>query len=329
MVMKLVYRKIVVAIFVLLFSGIHTTVVAQAEKTKEKFRKASKKIERGFKSDNKDTLAQGYFDLGENYYQKGDLIKSESYYQKSKDLFEKMPDAEGIAKSSRALGKVQEELHKKMDALKNYYTAQTNNAKTGDIGSSVLNGNDITRLSKPDSIQVQQKILKENINLGLINKDTNEIVTNYSLMADMSVQNNWTDTAVGAYRKAYDFSKNNPSQALRYNQLITDVYLKDKNYPKAIETKQEILKEGFVQNSTLTKATEITSLAAIYILKNEDSTATRLLNEAYAISVENGHTLEAKKCVEKLDSIFQQQWEKGNEPETVQGFFECFTRDHY
>lgn len=310
MVMKLVYRKIVVAIFVLLFSGIHTTVVAQAEKTKEKFRKASKKIERGFKSDNKDTLAQGYFDLGENYYQKGDLIKSESYYQKSKDLFEKMPDAEGIAKSSRALGKVQEELHKKMDALKNYYTAQTNNAKTGDIGSSVLNGNDITRLSKPDSIQVQQKILKENINLGLINKDTNEIVTNYSLMADMSVQNNWTDTAVGAYRKAYDFSKNNPSQALRYNQLITDVYLKDKNYPKAIETKQEILKEGFVQNSTLTKATEITSLAAIYILKNEDSTATRLLNEAYAISVENGHTLEAKKCVEKLDSIFQHNGKK-------------------
>jgi Histidine kinase len=299
--MHIAFLRVRVLLFLLLFCSIATPVFAQQTTSEKKFSKASRKIESGYEKGNPDTLASGYFDL----YEKGDLLKSESYYQKSKTLYEKSNDAEGIARSSRALAIVQEDLHKNKEAISNYSTAQLNSNKTGDVRSNTLNANDIGRLSRPDSLQVQQRFLLDNINFGISNKDTNEIVNGFSRMGDISLKNKQKYFAVNAFESAYKFSANNPVQALKYNQRITDLYLQDKNFPKAIEAKQEILKQAYVQGSTQLKAQEITSLAEIYVQQKDDNTAIRLLNESYQLSVKNGHTLEAKKCIEKLDSIYQ------------------------
>lgn len=294
----------------LLCGSLHTHLYAQVtESSTDKIKTASKKVEKGFEKNNPDTLAQGYFDLGESYFLKGEFSKSEYYYQRSKAAYEKISNAEGIAKSSRALAKVQEEMHKDKEAIVNYNTAQLNNVKTGDYFGNTLNGNDINRLRKTDSA-TQRKFLYDNINLSLQKKDTNEVIAGFTRMAAIGLQNNSTNTVVNAYNSAYNLSKNKPEMALRFNQQITDAYLKEKNFSQAIETKQEVLDEPFVQNSTKLKATEITSMADIYIQKKEDSTAIRLLNEAYSLSVKNGHTMEAKRCVEKLDSIFQNAGKK-------------------
>jgi hypothetical protein len=299
------YTNLLSTLLLFLLSSGLWPVCAQASKEKERFKKASKKLERGFEKNNSDTLAQGYFELGENYYQKGELEKSELYFLRSKTQYEKIPDAEGIAKSSRALAKVQEELHKDKEAINSYNTAQQNSAKAGDSNANALNLNDITRLSKPDSFVVQQKVLLANIGLGIKNKDTGEIVSNYSRMGALNLQNNATKSALGAYNNAYQFSKNMPQQAVRFNQLITDVYVKDKNFSKAIETKKAVLAEPFVQNSTRLQASEIGLLAEIYLKKNETDSAIGLLKESYQLAVNNAHTLEARNSIEKLDSIYQ------------------------
>lgn len=296
-------------ILLLFYGSIETNLYAQ-EKIQEVYKKASRKVEKGLQKNNRDTLAQGYFDLGESYYQKGEFAKSETYYQKAKALFEKIGDAEGIAKSSRALAIVQEDQHKDKEALNNYNIAEVNNAKTGDSNSIMQNRNDMRRLLKPDSIKVQQKYLLDNINIGIKNRDTNAIITNYLRAADMGLTNKAAFTTLSNYDSVNSYFKNKPSQALRYNQMLTNNYLQEKNYLKAIETKKQVLSEDFVQGSTQIQASEITSLADIYIQKKEDSTAIRLLNESYALSVKNGHTLEAKKCIEKLDSIFQSAGKK-------------------
>ncbi|MEI9810114.1 MAG: tetratricopeptide repeat protein [Bacteroidota bacterium] len=139
---------------------------------------------------------------------KGELPKSETYYQKSKALFEKIDDAEGIAKSSRALAKVQEDLNKNKDAIGNYTTAQANNFKTGDINANKLNGNDIDRLLRPDSAKIQERLLQKNINLGISSKDTSEIVSGYSRMGNINLKNNKPTIARDAFNNAYKFSKN-------------------------------------------------------------------------------------------------------------------------
>jgi tetratricopeptide (TPR) repeat protein len=308
------YLQIMIVIL-LVYNSVTGIAFAQAEvtpgkKTSSKVQRASKKIEQGITENNRDTLAQGYFDLGESYYQKGDLEKSEGYYQKSKTLYEAIKDPEGIAKSSRALAKVQEDLHKNKEAVGNYTVAQENNLKTGDITSNALNKNDISRLTKPDSGNVQERFLRDNIAIGRMNKDTQLIAANFSKIADINLKHNNTKLAVGNFNNAFKISQNSPEKALYYNQRIADLYLKDNNFGKAIETKKEAFQQSYVQNSTQLQAREINSLADIYIKKKEDSTAVRLLRESYAISVNNGHTLEAKECIEKLDSIFQSHGKK-------------------
>lgn len=272
---------------------------------KKKIKSASKKIESGLEKGNKDTVASGYFDLGETYYQQGDLPKSESYYQKSKDLYEKAGDPEGVARSSRALARVQEDQHKNKEAIKNYDVAQSNNLKVGDFNSNALNRNDIGRLLSSDSLQMQQKFLRDNLSRSLMKKDTSEIVSNLNRMGYVNIQANRPAEALGSYTTAYKYSLNVPTQAMFYNQKIADVYTSAKKYDSAIQTKKQLLEQPFVQNSTAIKAKEITSLADIYLQKKEDSTAIRLLTESYQLSVRNGHTLEARRSIERLDSIYQ------------------------
>src|SRR5436190_7118461 len=277
-------------------------VTAQAN-IGRKVKRASGKIESGIEKNNPDTLAGGYFDLGESYYQNGELGKAEIYYQKAKTMFEKTGDAAGIAKSSRALAKAQEDLKRNKEALGNYNTGRDNSA--GDITLNTLNGNDISRLSKPDSVLLQERLIQSNIDLGIKNGDTGEIVTNFSRMGELNLKNKKTTGAINAFKQAYQFSINNPGQAMKFNDIITDVYLQNKNFSKAIETKKDFLGQGYVQSSSQLKAREITSLADIYIQKKEDTTAIQLLNESYDLSVKNGHTLEARTSIERLDSIFQ------------------------
>ena len=200
---------------------------------------------------------------------------------------------------------MQEDLNKNKEAKINYNTAQANTIITGDSVNNKLNANDFGRLSKPDSFIFQKRALQDNIALSWANKDTVDLINAYSRMADIDLKNYGFAGAVQSYNNVYKLSQNKPELALRFNQKITDVYLKQKNFAQAIETKKQVLEEPFVKNSTQIKASEITSLADIYIQKKEDSTAITLLRESYNISVKNGHTLEAKKCVEKLDSIFR------------------------
>jgi tetratricopeptide (TPR) repeat protein len=174
-----------IGIAFLLFAG--ANAYSQANST-EKKKRASKKVEVAFKKDNKDTLAQGYFDLGETYYHSGDIIKSENYYKKARDLFERVKDADGVAKSSRALAIVQEDLKKTKEAIGNYNIAKENSRKIGDVSSNNLNDNDIDRLSGYFSIPVQQRLLQKNVNIGILKRDTNEIVTNYSRLGDLNLK---------------------------------------------------------------------------------------------------------------------------------------------
>lgn len=294
------------ALLLFLFTTQGSVTIAQASKENSgrKIKQASDKVRSGYQKNNTDTLAQGYYDLGESFYQKGEIAKSEGYYQKAKTLYENANDAEGIAKSSRALGRVQEDLNKNKQAIGNYNTARDNTLKTGDITNNTLNENDIRRLSS-DSLDVAESLIQGNIKLGLVNKDTSEIVSNFSRMGDIGFKKKDTSLALDGYGNAYNYSKNNPEQALRFSQRITDVYLQNKDYNKAIESKQELLNEPFVLNSTKVQAKEIVSLADIYLLKHQDSTALRLLNDSYLLAVRNGHTLEAKSSVEKLDSLFR------------------------
>ena len=87
---KTLKKNLVISVIIGLLSAIGIPAAAQ---TSGKVQKASKKVQKGFANENVDTLAQGYYDLGETFYQKGELLKSENYFKKSRSLYESQKDA--------------------------------------------------------------------------------------------------------------------------------------------------------------------------------------------------------------------------------------------
>ncbi|MFN8292067.1 MAG: histidine kinase, partial [Chitinophagaceae bacterium] len=239
---------------------------------------------------------------------------SEGLYQKAKKLYESMDDAEGAAKSSRALAKVQEDLHKNEQAIVNYTAAKDNSLRTGNGTANQLNSNDAYRLKLSDSLPVTESLMVQNLKLGFVNQDTNEIINGFSRIGALNLKKKNTAGAVTAFNNAYKwsarFSTASAVQTLAFNQRIAETYMQTNDFQKAIETKRKALDEPFVKNSTQLQAKEITSLADIYLLKKEDTTALRLLHESYTLSVTNGHTLEAREAVERLDSMFRLKGQK-------------------
>lgn len=128
----------------------------------------------------------------------------------------------------------------------------------------------------------------------------------YSQMADINIQQRNIPKAEENLNNAYQISKEQaaPQQALEINQKLTDFYVDNKKFDKAIEAKKKVLKEDFVKENTEEKVNQIQELADIYIKKNDPQEAVNLLKNAYAIAIEKGHTLEAQKSVQKLDSLY-------------------------
>lgn len=301
--------------YILLFCLLTMNIVggtanAQNNQTVEQVKNASKKVKSGLEKENTDTLAQGYFELGETYYQQGDFVKSEAYYQKAKDIFLKQNNTPGIARTSRAIARIKEEQYKNDEALSNYATARDNTLNAGDTFYNTLNTNDFNRLTWSSNPNIQDSLISQNIQLMLKRKDTGEIISNYSRLGAMNLKQKRPDHALAAYTNGYSFTAGMPSQASYFNQQITNIQVQQNDLSKAIQTKESFLQEPFVQNSSQMKAREMNLLAGIYLLKKEDSTALKLLHEAYDISVKNGHTLEAKNSVEKIDSLLTSEGKK-------------------
>jgi len=272
---------------------------------KKGFRKAADKIESGIKKDNPDTLASGYFDLGKTYYEKGELNKSEQYYNRAKDLYNQVNDADGVARSSRALAQVQEELHKTKEAISNYDQSAASFTAAGNSGYVQMNRNDISRLKFADSMPMQQKLLDDNLKLVINTGDSTEVAGNLSRRGLYNVTNGNIQLAANDFKSAYRYSYGIPAQAIRYNQIATQTLVQQRDFKQAIALKKDLLQQPYIQASSELKAKEINSLADIYLKTKQDSTAIRLLNESYELSVKNGHTLEARLSIERLDSIFQ------------------------
>jgi hypothetical protein len=304
-------KNVTIFILFIIITLLHgNTTYAQASSNTQNIQKASKKIKEGFRKKEDRIAAEGFYDLGEEYYIKGDFKKSEEYYSKAKDLYVEEKNDEGVSKSSRGLAKVQEELSKKDEALKNYKEAENSSSKIGDTNTTRLNTNDVNRLGKGRTISTQEKDLEDNISLNTKIKDTAALITNYNQLGTLGLNTNQTNTAITNFSNAYNISKTIPLQARSFNQKITDLYVQNKDFDKAISTKKELLSEPFVKLSTETKANETNQLAEIYLQKKETITAVELLKESYNISIKNGHTLEAKRSIEKLDSIYRTEGKK-------------------
>lgn len=260
----------------------------------------SKKLKKAVDTKDESAQADSYYTIGETFFNDGNFRKSEEYYTKAKNIYEKLNDKPNIEKASRKLAQSQEKQNKITPAISNYSRA----AEVAPSKSRALNTNDVTRLSV-NSAEAKEEAIQNNIQLNEKDNDKGDLAASYSQMADVNIQQNDIPKAEANLKNAYKFSKKEaPQQALEINQKLTDFYVENKNYDKAIEAKKTVLKEDFVKENSKKEVEQIQELADIYIKKDDIGEAISLLKKSYGIALEKGHTLEAQKSVKKLDSLY-------------------------
>ncbi|OBW42751.1 Sensor histidine kinase YpdA [Chryseobacterium sp. MOF25P] len=261
----------------------------------------TEKLKKAVDTKNESAEAESYYNIGETFFNDRNFSKSEEYFIKSKNLYEKLNDKQNLEKVIRKLAQSQENQNK----LK---SAQSNYQKASKIGYSKskrsLNANDASRLSSPAPENKADAILS-NIQISEKENNKQDLAASYSQMADVNIENKNIPKAEENLNTAYQISKEQaPQQALAINQKLTNFYVDNKDFDKAIEAKKSVLKENFVKENSQKKVEQIQELAEIYIKKNDPKEAIVLLKNAYDIALQKGHTLEAQKSVKKLDSLY-------------------------
>lgn len=261
----------------------------------------SEKLKKAVDTKNESAEADSYYNIGETFFNDRNFSKSEEYFLKSKNLYEKLNDKQNLEKVIRKLAQSQENQNK----LK---SAQSNYQKASKIGYSKskrsLNANDASRLSSP-APENKAEAIQNNIQISEKENNKQDLAASYSQMADVNIENKNIPKAEENLNTAYQISKEQaPQQALAINQKLTNFYVDNKDFDKAIEAKKSVLKENFVKENSQKKVEQIQELAEIYIKKNDPKEAIVLLKNAYDIALQKGHTLEAQKSVKKLDSLY-------------------------
>lgn len=290
-----------VRFFVLVFMMISVNnLYSQSKETQEVVAETSK-LKKAVETKNESAEAESYYNIGETFFNDRNFSKSEEYFIKSKNIYEKLNDKQNLEKVIRKLAQSQENQNK----LK---SAQSNYQKASKIGYSKskrsLNANDASRLSSPAPENKADAILS-NIQISEKENNKQDLAASYSQMADVNIENKNIPKAEENLNTAYQISKEQaPQQALAINQKLTNFYVDNKDFDKAIEAKKSVLKENFVKENSQKKVEQIQELAEIYIKKNDPKEAIVLLKNAYDIALQKGHTLEAQKSVKKLDSLY-------------------------
>jgi len=261
----------------------------------------SEKLKKAVDTKNEAAEADSYYNIGETFFNDRNFSKSEEYFLRSKNIYEKLNDKQNLEKVIRKLAQSQENQNKLRSAQSNYQKA----SKIGYSKSKrSLNANDASRLSSP-APENKAEAIQNNIQISEKENNKQDLAASYSQMADVNIENKNIPKAEENLNTAYQISKEQaPQQALAINQKLTNFYVDNKDFDKAIEAKKSVLKENFVKENSQKKVEQIQELAEIYIKKNDPKEAIVLLKNAYDIAMQKGHTLEAQKSVKKLDSLY-------------------------
>ncbi len=287
-------------VFVFIMMVFVNNLYSQNKATQEVVAETSK-LRKAVNTKNESAEAESYYNIGETFYNNGNFPKSEEYFIKSKNIYEKLNDKQNLEKVIRKIAQSQENQNKLKSALTNYESA----SNIGFSNSSrAVNSNDASRLATP-SVAKKAEAIQNNIKISEKENNKEDLAASYIQMADVNIEQNNIPKAEENLNNAYKISvKEAPQQALAINQKLTDFYVGNKNFDKAIEAKKEVLKEDFVKDNSQKKVEQIQELAEIYIKKNDPKEAIVLLKNAYDIALNRGHTLEAQKSVKKLDSLY-------------------------
>ncbi|MDQ0780627.1 histidine kinase [Chryseobacterium sp. W4I1] len=293
--------KLVFKIFFIFILAAGNFCIAQDSARVTKAYKSAARLKKAVDNNDNKGVADTYVGIANDYFDQGNYAKSEEFLVKARNIYKNLNDKKNLEIVTRKIAQSQEKQNKITPAISNYSMAAEMSYTEK---SRAVNANDVARLSSP-TVEQKAEAIQDNINISLKGKDKGDLAASYSQMADVNIQQKDIPRAEENLNSAYAISKKEaPQQALEINQKLTNFYVENRNFEKAIEAKKKVLKEDFVKENSQEKVNQIQELADIYIKKNDPEEAVVLLKNAYGIALEKGHTLEAQKSVKRLDSLY-------------------------
>jgi tetratricopeptide (TPR) repeat protein len=308
----------------LVFVAFHFLNFSQSESSKNVDAKTiqdqSKKLKRAIDDKNDVASAESLLRLGETFEKKGDYKKSETYYQQALNIYEKEKDKKNIAKISRTLAVIKEKLNQDQASSVLYEQAADNSE---DKVLEKININDARRINAPTASK-KEALALENINSFKNENQKEEIAAGYSNLGTIQANRGNYVAATQNFQRAYDEIKTlEPQKAIEINQKIVTIQKNNQMLGEAIKTQNKFLTEDFVKTNSKSKVEALQTLATLYTANKDPYETLKTLEKAYQISLEKGHTLEARQVILKIDSLHK----ANNQAEKSLPFYRKFLKD--
>lgn len=293
----------------------------------------SDKLSKAIRSGDQSKIADVYFELAEEYEGLQDYPRSEEYYKKAKEYYTNLKDVDGTAVVSRKLAKVQEILNKKEAARGNYQQASQHE----DAIISQLNTMDLNRLEAQSDDEVVKVVnskidklntlpsrntdLKSETEKALPVIETQiELAEGYDQLGDVLLLQNKIEPAILNYQNAISKAGDNSTKILALNDKITSTYIENKEFDKAIDQNINLLKSEVITNSAENKVKITEKLSSIYLRKNDEANAQKMLLESYKLASESGQTIKARDLITNIGKMYDKKGMKDEEIELYKSY---------
>lgn len=286
-------------IFLIFFFSLFHLFLFSQENKKSKdnsnLTKAVKNLKESLeKNSSDDKVAKDYVSLANEFAKNNDYEKAEDYYTKAKQIYERLKDKDKVANMSRQIAKMQEAQNKLSQAISSYQLAEEN-AMSG--ASQIINKNDILRLKNSSNSSKQIPHIQENISLLQSSSEKKDLSTAYQQLASAYVSADNRQQAISVLEGAAKELKDMPEEAIEINRKMAEVYVSQRDFDKAIEINRNILAEAKKINNPQIELEQLRTLSNTYFDNNNAPEGLSSLQEAYNISIEEGHINEAKKSL--------------------------------
>ena len=293
------YISIILSSLLLLFT---IGLQSQNERTSKKYNTMDK-LSKSLESESDESVALNYEKLAKEFSEKGEYAKAEENLNKARKLYSKMKMKEKVAEMDKELAKVQEAQNKIGAAISSLQSAQ----KTSDVQQQSINANNMARLSNKSNPKAQSKYIQSNIDLYKSSGQKEEAADAYQQMAKVNLDMGNKDEAIENLGMALKNVENKADAKIKITKEIAGVYEASQQYDKAIDINKDLLKDAQKEHDTKREIEQLQSLSANYINADEPQKGVESLQLAYALSVEKGHTLDARQSLELLVAQYQKE----------------------
>lgn len=276
-----------------------------------KMSRVSNDLKKSLEVNDEAQIAQNYERLANEFLNKGDNAKAEEYFKKAITSYTKLKLVDDKTRVMRSLAKVQESQKDYKSAIKSYEVA---GEISEDKSLEKINTNDANRLRAVASPVVQEGYVNSNINLLKKENKLEEVSAAYVQKAENSLQQKNKEVAIESYHQALAYAKGKPATIIKINNEIAKVYASDNQFDKAIDINEKLLADAKTKQDFNTQIKQLQSLSDLYFKKEEPNKAIISLKEAFALALQKGNSVEAKKS---LISLTQYYNEKGKNKESL------------